>query len=260
MGTQLKQPAGNFCWFELGTSDQNAATEFYTKLFGWNHVDTPLPADMGIYTMLRAGDKEVGALYKLGPQQAGVPPHWMAYVAVKSASDTAAKVSALGGEVIVPAFDVMEHGRMAVFKDPTGAILSVWEPKQHFGVDVVGQPGTACWSELATRDPASAKTFYTKLFGWTTKESDFMPYTEWENNGQSIGGMMPMEGAQFEGVPPHWLIYFMVEDCDATVKKAEALGGKICVPSTDIPNTGRFSVIQDPQGAAFAVIKLTFGH
>jgi predicted enzyme related to lactoylglutathione lyase len=108
-----------------------------------------------------------------------------------------------------------------------------------------------------TRDTASAKAFYTDLFGWSTKESDFMAYTEWMNGGQPIGGMLPMEGAQFEGVPPLWMIYFMVEDCDATTERAQSLGGNIHVPPTDIPNTGRFSVIQDPQGATFAVIKMT---
>lgn len=257
MGSQMKHPAGAFCWFELGTSDRNAATEFYTKLFDWNHVDMPLPGDMGVYTMLRLGDKEIGALYELGAQQAGAPPHWMPYVAVNSADEMAAKAAALGGEVIVPAFDVMDAGRMAVFKDPTGAILSMWEPKTHFGVDLANAPGSACWAELATRDTASAKAFYPGLFGWTTKDSDFMAYTEWSNGGQPIGGMMLMEGAQFEGVPPHWLTYFAVEDCDATSSQAQSLGANLIVPPTDIPNTGRFSVIQDRQGAVFAVIKLT---
>ncbi len=260
MGSQMKHPAGNFCWYELGTNDTKAATEFYTKLFNWNNVDIPLPGDMGVYTMLRLGDKEVGALYGLGEKQAGTPPHWMPYVAVDSADEMAAKATKLGAQVIVPAFDVMDVGRMAVFIDPTGAALSVWEPKNHFGVDVTNAVGSACWCELATRDAASAKTFYTGLFGWTTKDSDFMAYTEWLNGGQPIGGMLPMEGAKFEGVPPHWLTYFTVEDCDATVEKAKSLGGKPIVPPTDIPNTGRFSVIQDPQGAVFAIIKLNMTH
>jgi predicted enzyme related to lactoylglutathione lyase len=257
MGTQLKHPAGNFCWFELTTSDQKAATDFYTGLFGWSHVDNHLPDDAGVYTMLRAGDKEVGALYQPGPQQPPIPPNWMAYVAVESADQTSAKATELGGEVVVPAFDVMDHGRMAGFKDPTGAILFIWEPKTHLGADLVNAPGAACWVELMTRDAPSAKEFYTGLFGWSTKESDFMAYTEWMNAGQPIGGMFPMEGAQFEGTPPHWMIYFMVEDCDASTEKAQQLGGKVHVPPTDIPNTGRFSMIQDPQGAFFAVFKLT---
>jgi uncharacterized protein len=257
MGNQLKHPAGNFCWFELGTTDQAAATEFYTKLFGWNHKDLPLPGDMGVYTMLQVGDKEVGALYKLGPQQAGVPPHWMPYVAVDSVDTAIAKAAELGAEVLVSGWDVMDVGRMGVFKDPTGATLSLWEPKAHYGADLVRDPGSACWVELATRDAATAKTFYTGLFGWDTKDSDFMAYTEWLNAGQPIGGMIPQEGPKWEGVPPHWLTYFTVEDADATAARATELGGQVCVAPTDIPNTGRFAVLIDPQGAVFAVINLT---
>jgi predicted enzyme related to lactoylglutathione lyase len=258
MGNQMKHPAGNFCWFELGTTDQNGAKEFYGKLFGWQAVDTPLPPEMGgVYTMFTLDGKEVGATYTLGPQQAGAPPHWMPYVAVDNADAIAAKVAALGGDVLMPAFDVMTFGRMTAFKDPTGAILSVWQPKEHAGADLVYAPGSACWCELATRDVAKAKEFYTKLFGWKTKDSDFMAYTEWINGETPIGGMLLQEGPQWEGAPPAWLTYFTVEDADAAVVKAEAAGGKVCVAPTDIPNTGRFSVLFDPQGAAFAVIKLT---
>jgi predicted enzyme related to lactoylglutathione lyase len=259
MGAQLKHPAGNFCWFELGTSDQSAAKEFYTKLFGWRFSDSPLPPEMGgVYTMFLNGDKEVGACYQLGSQQPGVPPHWMPYVAVDSADETAAKVAELGGELLFPAFDVMDFGRMAAFKDPTGAALSIWESKAHFGADLVGAPGSVCWNELATRDTAKAGAFYAGLFGWSLKESNFgMPYTEFGNAGRMIGGMVAMDGPMFEGLPPHWMTYFAVDDCDATAAKAEALGGSLIVPPSDIPNVGRFAVIRDPQGAVFSVITLS---
>lgn len=255
MGSQLKHPAGNFCWFELSTSDQKAATEFYTNLFGWNNVDNDL-GDGGVYSMLRLGEKEVGALYQPGPNQPATPPHWSVYVAVDSADEAAEKAAGLGGEVILPAFDVFDVGRMAGIKDPTGAILFVWQPKSHLGADLVNAPGAACWVELMTRDAASARNFYTKLFGWSTKESEFMAYTEWLNGGQPIGGMLPMAGAEFEGVPPNWLVYFMVDDVDAATEKARSLGADIHVPPTEIPKTGRFSLIQDPQNALFAVFKL----
>jgi hypothetical protein len=259
MGTQLKHPAGNFCWFELGSSDQNAAKKFYTGLFGWSFNDSPLPPEMGgVYTMFLKGDKEVCALYQLGPQQEGVPPHWMPYVMVESVDAAAKKVADLGGTVIVSPSDVMDYGRLAVFTDPTGATISIWEAKTHFGADVVGEAGTVCWNELATRDTAKAGKFYAALFGWSLKESTTgMPYTEFGNKGQMVGGMMAMDGPQWENVPPNWGTYFAVDDCDATVEKAEGLGGSAIVAPTDIPNVGRFSVIRDPQGAVFAVISLS---
>jgi predicted enzyme related to lactoylglutathione lyase len=255
MGSQMKQAAGNFCWFELGTSDQNAAKEFYVELFGWRFKDAPLPPEMGgVYTTLLKDDKDVGAMYQLGPQMEGVPPHWMPYVAVDSADETAAKVAELGGAALCPPFDVMDFGRMVSFKDPTGATLSVWEPKTHLGVDLFGAPGSACWCELATTDVTKAGGFYSSLFGWSLKESsDGMPYTEIGNKGQMIGGMMPMNDPQHQGVPPHWTVYFAVDDCDAAAEKAKGLGAMLYVPPTDIPKVGRFAMIQDPQGAVFSI-------
>lgn len=257
MGSQVKHPAGNFCWFELGTSDQNAAKEFYTGLFDWRFNDMPLPPEMGgVYTTWQKDGKDVGAMYQLGQQMEGVPPHWMPYVAVDSADAAAVKIAELGGELLMPPFDVMEFGRMAAFKDPTGATLSIWEPKTHFGADLVNATGSACWGELATTDVKKAGAFYSSLFGWTLKESsDGMPYTEFSNQGQAIGGMAPMAGPHFQGVPPNWTIYFAVDDCDASAEKAKGLGATIRVPPTDIPNVGRFAVIQDPQGAAFSIFK-----
>ncbi len=75
-----------------------------------------------------------------------------------------------------------------------------------------------------------------------------------------MGGMLPMRGDQWQGVPPHWMIYVTVADCDERAKHAAEIGGKVCVPPTDIPNTGRFSVISDPQGAMFALIQMAASH
>jgi predicted enzyme related to lactoylglutathione lyase len=162
MGSMMQHPAGNFCWFELGTKDQDAAKAFYTTLFGWQYNEHELGEGMGVYTMFTLDGKEVGAAYQLNEQhQPGVPPHWMPYVAVDSADDTTAKAVSLGGEIVAPAFDVFDFGRMAVLKDPTGAVISIWQAKAHHGADIVGVPGTVCWSELATTDAERAKGFYT---------------------------------------------------------------------------------------------------
>ncbi|MDX2033829.1 MAG: VOC family protein [Blastocatellia bacterium] len=258
MGNLMKHPAGNFCWFELATTDQEGAKEFYTKLFGWQTVDTPLPPEMGgVYTMLTLDGKQVAATYTLGPDMAGVPTHWMPYVCVENADAIAARVAELGGEAMCPPFDVNTFGRMTAFKDPTGAMLSIWEPKEHTGADLVFAPGSTCWCELATRDVAGAKAFYSDLFGWKTKDSEFMAYTEWINGETAIGGLLPQDGPQWEGAPPAWLVYFAVEDADATAACAAAAGGMVCVQPTDIPNTGRFAVLADPQGGVFAIIQLT---
>ena len=117
-----------------------------------------------------------------------------------------------------------------------------------------------CWSELSTRDTKAAEAFYTKLFGWTAKHgapSATMEYTEFSIQGRPGMGMMAMPAQVPAGVPSYWMPYFQVADCDASAVKAKQLGATIMVPPHDIPKTGRFSIMTDPQGAMFAVFKFT---
>ncbi len=119
--------------------------------------------------------------------------------------------------------------------------------------------GTFCWTELMTRDVAAAKKFYGELIGWKTVDEKMgdMNYTMLFPPGaqQPVGGMMAMEGPQFEGVPPHWMPYIMVESVDETTQRCTTLGGAVMLPPTDIPNIGRFSVIRDPTGAMISLFQ-----
>jgi predicted enzyme related to lactoylglutathione lyase len=184
------------------------------------------------------------------------PPAWSTYIATDDADDTARRVREAGGQVIVEPMDVLDAGRMAVFVDPTGAFISVWQPGQHQGADLVNEPNTFCWNELDTRNLAAAKDFYRHVFNWEGESSE--QYTEWKLNGRSIAGAMEMGDQIPANVPPYWLTYFAVEDCGATVAKAQSLGGQVVVPSTDTP-MGPFAVLSDPQGAVFAVIAMQQG-
>ncbi|MBD0325051.1 MAG: VOC family protein [Pyrinomonadaceae bacterium] len=117
--------------------------------------------------------------------------------------------------------------------------------------------GTICWTELSTKDIEAAKKFYSELLGWTLKTSEAggADYTEFSAGGRPLGGMMQM-CAEFGDAPSHWLSYVAVTDVDATAQRVEELGGKICVPPTDIPKVGRFCVINDPTGATISLITL----
>lgn len=246
---------GSFSWAELGTTDAGAAKKFYTSLFGWTFVDSPVGPDM-VYTRLQKGGKDVGALYGMGAQPKGMPPHWTTYVTVASADDAAKKAKGLGGKIVAEPFDVMDLGRMATIQDPTGAAFCIWQAKKNSGAQVMNEPSAMCWSELDTTNTDAAGRFYTSLFGWGTKVGG--EYTEFQHGGTSIGGMMKIP-KEWGPVPSSWLIYFAVEDCDRIVARATELGGGTVVAPTDIPGTGRFSVLRDPQGAVFAIIKLTVG-
>jgi predicted enzyme related to lactoylglutathione lyase len=248
-------PPGSFCWIELGTTDQNAAKEFYGKLFGWTFVDTPMGPD-SVYTIFKLKGRDVAAAYTLDPkQQPGAPPHWMIYVAAADADATARRSAELGGEVLTGAFDVFDLGRMAVLKDPAGAVCNVWQAGKNTGLGIHNEPGAFCWGQLNTSDTAKAEAFYKALFGWAAKTGSDggMTYTEWTLGGVPIGGMMalPADAA----APSHWLAYFAVDDCEKMAAKAAALGAATHVPPTDIPGVGPFAVFADPQGAAFAIYR-----
>src|SRR6185503_17127296 len=217
---------GTFCWVELGTSDGEAAKKFYTQLFNWDFTDHPMgPA--GVYTMLTQNGKDVAALYQLTPDMtsAGVPPHWMSYVSVTSADESAAKAKELGATLMKEPFDVQDVGRMAVIQDPTGAVFALWQAGTHKGAAVVNVPNSFCWNELATPDTTKAGDFYTGLFGWGKKVQEMGPmtYTSFLNDERPAGGMYAPTPDMGE-VTPNWLVYFAVDDADAKHKKASELG------------------------------------
>jgi uncharacterized protein len=249
---------GSFSWIELATPDQTAAKSFYSSLFGWEVFDVPMGPDQ-VYTLFQFGGRDVAAGYQLQADQLarGVPPHWIIYIAVTSADETAAKVAGIGGTVLAPPFDVMEHGRMAIIQDPTGATFSIWQPKAHVGIQVTGVDGTLCWTDLNSPDRDKAVPFYAGLFEWQFlpgKDGDMNGYLHIKNGEEFIGGATPSKFLP-PGAPPHWLAYFLVSDCDASAEKAKSLGANVWVAPSDIEGAGRFSVLSDPQGAAFALFQ-----
>ncbi len=253
-----KHEPGTFCWVDLGTTDAEGAKKFYTKLFGLTAVDSPAGPHM-VYTELQWNSKQVAGLYAMNKEQPdqGIPPHWNSYVTVENVDTTIEKVKALGGTVILEPFDVFDAGRTGMFQDPTGAFLAVWQPKEHIGAAYKNIPGTLCWNELGTKDTEKAKSFFSQLFGWnaqTNKMGDML-YTSFMLRDQAVGGMYQIS-EEMGDIPPHWLPYFAVEDCDQTVSQAKDLRGSVLTPPMDIEEVGRFAVLKDPQGAVFAVIKL----
>ncbi len=243
------------CWFELGTTDQEAAKRFYGGLLGWSAQDDPMGPGQ-FYTMFKLDGHYAGAAYTLEPKmrEQGVPAHWMVYFAVKSVDESAAKVSELGGKLEQPPFDVMDAGRMALCQDPGGAPFCLWQGKANPGVGVIRQDNAVCWAELVTRDTAKVRTFYTALFGWETKGSANMPtYIEFSVDGEPSGGLLPMD-ENWKDIPSHWGIYFHAADCDAAVEKAKQLGATVRFGPFSAPGVGRLASLADPQGAGFSLI------
>ena len=247
--------AGSFCWLELATTDQKAASRFYSDLFGWTAEDAPMGPDF-TYTMLKSGGKDVGGAYTLMKEQVEnhVPPHWMLYVKVRSADEFAARAVELGGRQIVAPSDIPEVGRFAVVQDPTGAFISVFEAGKNSGMTTFGDVGALCWADLNTPDPEKASKFYADWLGWTyeTGEDAYRHIVNGTGEEDMIGGIPPEMHAP-PGTPANWLPYFHVADCRATAAKAARLGASAILPASLMADVGTIAVLADPQGAVFAL-------
>jgi predicted enzyme related to lactoylglutathione lyase len=253
MAERTEHTPGTFSWTDLTTTDQDAAKQFYTALFGWTYDDNPVGENM-VYSMAVVDDKPVAAISPQPQQQreAGAPSSWNSYITVQSADDTLARAQELGATVHADAFDVMDAGRMGIIQDPQGAYVLVWEPKAHIGAGLVNAPGALTWNELATPDIDGATSFYSDLFGWTVTPFEGMetPYSVIKTSAdRSNGGIRPTMPPDS---PPFWLAYFAVEDLDAALAKVGELGGNVILGSTDI-GMAKIAVVQDPQSAVFAL-------
>lgn len=260
------------CWIDTSQPDPEAATKFYGGLFGWEFENVLPPESGAKYFIARLRGLDAAAV---GSPPEGGPPMalWNTYVWVEDARETAAKVRDAGGQVITEPFEVMDSGTMAVFADPEGAAICVWQANQHKGAQVVNEHGAINFNGLNTRDPESAKAFYRSVFGWETlslgeAEMWLLPgYGDHlEQSDPGIRARMAETGApdgfvdvvatlnplgdDQPDVPAHWTVTFGVDDADQTAAKAEELGGQVLLPPLDAPWV-RMTVISDPGGATF---------
>ncbi len=281
MSKRSSNESGTPCWVELTSTDVEGSKQFYGELFGWDFVGNAA-TENAIYTMcFPKGDLENPIAAMMSPMQmppADEPPadmkmaapdteappemsFWATYVSVDDIQDAATRVTAAGGHIMMEPMEVTPLsgetvGKMAVFMDPAGAALCLWEPMAHIGATIVNEPGTYCWSELnLPTDIKEVLPFYQEVFGWQPFEHTETPmgYTEFKLNEQPVAGGMtiPADAPGAESMPPHWAVYFAAKDVDATHSKAQELGAMSLVGPMDIPG-GRFATMLDPQGAAFS--------
>ena len=243
-------------WVDLGAKDPAAAQDFYSKLFGWTVEINPDP-QYGGYGRAQIGGKDAAGIG--GTQSPDQPSAWSLYIGTDDADALARKVVEAGGTVAAPPFDVGDQGRMAVFKDPSGAFISAWQTTNMGGFQAQG-PNSFGWADLNAHGVELVLPFYQEVFGWTIKPSGSpeQPYTEFEVGGESIGGAAEMDPNLPAGTPNYWLVYFTVPDVDAAHRSAVSGGGRQIVAPFDFPG-GRMSIVSDPEGAAFGLMKLSEG-
>lgn len=246
---------GRFAWYELVTTDVEAAKVFYTSVMGWGALDASVPGRA--YTLFTAGNALVGGLMDLpgDARETGGNPSWLGYVGVNDVDATAERIRRLGGTVHVPPMDIPHISRFSIFTDPQAARLALlkWvEPRraQPAAPDEIGRVG---WHELLAADWEKALAFYGELFGWQRADADvgeMGAYQLFSAGGQTIGGMLnkpPMIPA------PFWLYYFNTGDLDATAQRVQAGGGEIIGGPFEVPGGSWIVQCTDPQGAMFAL-------
>ena len=246
---------GRPLWFELMTSDPNAAERFYRSVVGWSAA--PFEGSPQPYTMFqRSGDIPVGGLMTT-PEGMNAPPFWAMYIGVPKLEEGAQAIERLGGGQCSPVIDVPTVGRMQMMKDPQGAAFYIYEPvNEPQAPEHAAEVGEASWLELMTTDAEAALKFYSEVFGWQPSESmDMGPMGKYHMFNRPIGmiGGMMNKPPEMANVPPNWNIYFRVPDVDAAVERITANGGQVINGPMDVPGGDRILNAIDPQGAAFSL-------
>lgn len=242
-----------FWWADLSSTDDAAAAEFYSRIFGWSYDESPIGEGM-VHRNAKIGDHMIAGIDPVMPGS-GQPTAWTNFVFVEDIDATVAKARELGATVVAEPMDVMGEGHMAVLMDTTGAAVGLWQPGRHTGADAVNQPGTYTWVELATSDLEGARDFYSKLFGWSWSRMDGdFDYWLAELDGRSFAGAYTKMD-EMAGMPSHWASYFGVADVNATADAVKSAGGQVVVgPMQMGPGTGIGAM--DPQGGYFLAIQM----
>jgi predicted enzyme related to lactoylglutathione lyase len=238
---------GAIVWREHATTDLERSTAFYGELFGWKHKDSSM-GEMGVYRHFQAGGVEIAGCYKLGPQMAGVPSHWMHYVSVADVDAATATAKTLGASVKMGPFDIPNVGRATYLADPQGANFALFRDLKGDGPAMAPPypPGVFCWETLNTTDKAGAGKFYAAVAGITVGE--FQGGMMFATGDKPTDGVADVEDAP-PGVPSHWLSHVVVDKLADSRARAEKLGARILMGEIAIPNVGTMAVIQDPVGA-----------
>ena len=248
MATMTAYTQGTPNWIDVSTPEPAAAQAFYRALFGWSFTEH----EGAGYWIARKGDRKVAGLGKLDPAQ-GTPPVWSMYIAVDDVGAATERAEAAGAQVLVEPMDVMGEGKMSFVVDPTGAAVGLWEAMDHIGAEAVNEPGAFVWSEIITHETEKLDPFYADVVGARFRDTDFggSTYHAMQVDGRTVGGTMK---PWTEDTPPHWHVYFMVEDADEATDIARREGGTVLAGPFDTP-AGRMATLQDPHGAVFSVIR-----
>ncbi|MFI6865365.1 VOC family protein [Nocardia sp. NPDC050406] len=253
--------AGTPCWFDATAPDIGAAADFYRGLFGWGAED--MGPEAGHYTVLTQEGAQVAGIASATDPEGGVKPAaWLPYFAVESAAAATAVAQDSGAGVFVEPTDVFGTLEFALLTDPDGAPYGVCQLKSHPGTERWGEVGNPCWVQYAAvRAPAEAMAHYAKVLGWTYRNAGWETATVNPYQALSVSGGREFGGAALAapGAPgPFWSMTIRVSDTEEIAARAEKLGGSVLQAPQDMPGPSSVGVLNDPFGAAFAI--MSFGN
>jgi predicted enzyme related to lactoylglutathione lyase len=248
-------PLGAPCWIDLATSDLDKAKDFYGTVFGWTFEDAG-PEYGGYVNAAKDGQPVAGLMYN--DPQYNNPDGWTTYLHTADINATIAKATAAGAATCIPPMEIKDKGHMAMFTDPTGAVIGLWQPIGHQGFNVVNEAGAPVYHQLITRDYRTALDFYRGVFGWqieTVSDSDEFRYSTALFDGDALLGIMDGTRDLADGVPSNWFFFLGAEDVDKTVQLVKDNGGSVIRDAEDTPY-GRLAAVADPTGAGFNLSSL----
>jgi predicted enzyme related to lactoylglutathione lyase len=253
----MKNRHGTPIWYELMCRDPLDARRFYEAVVGWKIDAAPAPGSTMDYRMISAGDGMVGGVFTLTDEmcQQGASPCWLMYLGVDDVDACVAPITAAGGQVLLPAFEIPNVGRIAMLSDPQGAAFYVMRgasDEQSTACDP-DRAGHGAWHELHAADGPTATEFYTAHFGWNKSlpmdMGDMGTYQLFAIGDRDVGGIM--SDKRFPR--PAWLIYFRVDGIEQAARRIVEAGGQVINGPMEVPGGGWIVNGLDPQGAMFAL-------
>ncbi len=242
---------GTPAWVDISVTDLARSQAFYREIFGWEFTDSD-PEYGGYCNATVDGETVAG----MAPPMEGMdePPHfWTAYLAVADATEIMGRVTAAGGQPVMPPMQVGAFGTMALAADPTGAVFGLWQSEEHTGANRVNEPGSVVWNDAMVSDVEAAQQFYTEVFGYHYQNVS-MGETRYalaalEPEGRPVCGIGQAEPER----PSHWTVNFAVADADESAQRVGSAGGTVIAQPFDF-EFGRMAVVAGPDGEIFAVV------
>jgi uncharacterized protein len=233
-------PEGVPCWVDAQLPDVDAGRRFYGELFGWTFLEQGAGYGASVWAVLD-GEPVAALAHKTDGR---MPTVWTVYFATPDLGATTRRIQAAGGQVVMAPLPVDGLGTAVLAADPEGAVFGLWQAGGHPGFGVRHTPGTFAWAQLYARDIDNANTFYGHLF----HEALFGPGAEPDFGRAPVADVFP------EVMPPHFLVHFGVEDCEAALGAVSRLGGRVQADPF-AASYGTVAVVTDNQGASFALLE-----